>query len=139
MFIDKSAFLAILTNAPESEALLSRLSGTKRKHLTSPLVRVAVVTSLCNDRHMNRGGYSWSHDEILAAHKLFDRGLHVLNCQEVMITPRIGQLMTLFIGDFDLSHEDAVSAAIAVANGTDLLSLDKRLLDLPLKRPVTEF
>lgn len=133
MFIDSTAFLAILKRERGHVALLTRLKLEQRKNLTSPLVRLAVVSDLCASRRPREHGEKCSHSETQKANKIFDRALKLLNCTEIMVTPKAAQLASFFVADFDLPADSAISAALAVTSGSDILTTDHSLVRLPFR------
>lgn len=89
MFIDSSAFMAILLDEPDATDLLLRLHENRRKPVTSPVVRYEVVVSLARSR---AGGNPITQEDLDLATARFDDLLQLLGCSEIMVTTKIGRL-----------------------------------------------
>ncbi|WP_265501237.1 PIN domain-containing protein [Paracoccus beibuensis] len=86
MFVDSSAFLAILGNTADAALLVEKIKGSRRQCKTSASVRLDVVMALAESRADTRGV---SAEGIELATEIFDSLLQVLNVYEVAISPRI--------------------------------------------------
>lgn len=89
MFVDSSAFMAILLDEPDATDLLLRLHENRRKPVTSPVVRYEVVVSLARSR---AGGNAITQEDLDLATARFDDLLQLLGCSEIMVTTKIGRL-----------------------------------------------
>lgn len=99
MFIDSSALLAILVSDPIAPNLVSRLQGARRKPLTSALARTEVVTDLAQ-RRAAQDHRSLTGDDIALATEAYDELLRLLECSEIMVTTKIGNLAIEALGQF---------------------------------------
>lgn len=126
MFIDSSAFMAILLDEPDATELLLRLQEQRRKPITSPVVRFEVVISLARSR---AGGQSINTEDVELATALFDGLVEKLGCQEVMVTTKIGRLAVEASATYGkmaghqakLNMGDCLSYAAAKSNNVSLL------------------
>ena len=126
MFIDSSAFMAILLGEPEAPALLLRLAEQRHKPITSPVVRFEVVVSLARGRAEGR---AIDAEDIRLAEERFDELMEMLGCSEVMVTTEIGRLATQAAAIYgkvaghpaQLNMGDCLSYAAAKASGLPLL------------------
>lgn len=126
MFIDSSAFMAILLGEPEAPELISRLQGQRRKPITTPVVRFEVVVSLARSRAEGRSITAEDHE---LATERFDALLELLGCSEVLVTTKIGRLATEVASVYGkvaghpakLNMGDCLSYAGAKAAGMPLL------------------
>lgn len=126
MFIDSSAFMAILLGEPDATELLLRLQEQRRKPITSPVVRYEVVISLARSR---AGGREINPEDVELATALFDGLVEKLGCQEVMVTTKIGRLAVEASATYGkmaghpakLNMGDCLSYAAAKSNNVSLL------------------
>ncbi len=126
MFIDSSAFLAILLAEPEGQDFLVRLAGQRKKPITSPVVRFEVVVSLA--RSGKNGGNVNEADLALAAER-FDELLKLLECSEVLVTTKAGRIAVEAAAIYGkvaghpakLNMGDCLSYGVAKANNVPLL------------------
>ncbi|MDE2000710.1 MAG: type II toxin-antitoxin system VapC family toxin [Burkholderiales bacterium] len=126
MFIDSSAFMAILLDEPNAGDLLLRLADEGRKPITTPVVRYEVVVSLARSRAEGRAIGS---EDLRLAEERFDALLKILECSEVMVTTKIGRLATEAAAVYgkvaghpaNLNMGDCLSYAAAKASGLRLL------------------
>lgn len=126
MFIDSSAFMAILLGEPEASDLLLRLKEDRRKPITSPIVRYEVVASLA--RSATNGG-PITQANVDDATEEFDRLLKLLDCTEPMLTETTARLALTAQAQYgklarhpaDLNMGDALVYAGAKQNRRPLL------------------
>lgn len=126
MFIDSSAFMAILLDEPDAMTLVARLQAQRRKPITTPVVRYEVVVSLARSRAQGR---KITPDDLALATESFDALLEMLGCSEVMITTKIGRVAAETAGIYgkvaghpaDLNMGDCLSYAAAKTNGMPIL------------------
>lgn len=88
MFIDSSAFMAILLGEPDAQGLLLKLASSRRKPVTSPIVRFEVVVSLARSRS---GGNKVTEADIELASERLDTLMQLLDCSTVMVTQATAQ------------------------------------------------
>lgn len=119
MQISSKTLLAILFNDVGSDELLTKIRTSKRKPLTSPLVRFEVVTALALGRAypMEKPG----HGDLALATSRFEELLKILGCSEAMITPAIGRLACELSSQRGLDITDSFSLALAEAHRTGLV------------------
>ena len=86
MFVDSSAFLAILGNSSDAPLLVEKIKGSRRQCKTSASVRLDVVMALAESRADGRGV---SVEGIEQATEIFDSLLQILNVYEIVVSPRI--------------------------------------------------
>jgi uncharacterized protein with PIN domain len=86
MFIDSSAFLAILGNRSDAALLVEKIKNSRKPCQTSPSVRVDVVMALTESRANTRGV---SAEAVEQATEIFDSLLQILKVHEIAISPRI--------------------------------------------------
>ena len=86
MFIDSSAFLAILGNISDAALLVEKIKGSRKPCKTSASVRLDVVMALADSRADTRGV---SVLEGYGATGIFDNLLQILKVYEIAISPRI--------------------------------------------------
>ncbi|MFC3632180.1 PIN domain-containing protein [Paracoccus angustae] len=86
MFIDGSAFLAILGNSPDAALLVERIKNSRKPCTTSASVRLDVVMALAQSRADTRGVSAEAVDQ---ATEVFDSLLQILKVHEIAISPRI--------------------------------------------------
>lgn len=126
MFIDSSAFMAILLGEDDTAELLLRLQEHRRKPITSPSVRYEVVVSLA--RNHAKGG-PVTPEGMAEATEAFERLMTTLGCSEVMVTSKIGRMAVEAAAVYgkvaghpaELNMGDCLSYAAAKANGAPLL------------------
>ncbi len=126
MFIDSSAFIAILLDEPGATELLFRLQEQRRKPITTPVVRYEVVVSLARSR---ADGQAINPEDVELATALFDGLVDKLGCQEVMVTPKVGRLAVEASSIYGkvaghpakLNMGDCLSYAAAKSNNVALL------------------
>jgi ribonuclease VapC len=126
MFIDSSALMAILLGEPETQDLLLKLATSRRKPITSPLVRYEVVVSLARSRS---GGKAITQADIGLATERFDELLKLLGCAEVILTTAVAQSALEAAARYGkvaahpaaLNMGDCFSYAMAKANNMPLL------------------
>lgn len=86
MFIDSSAFLAILGNSPDAALLVEKIKGSRKPCKTSASVRLDVVMALAESRADTRGVLA---EPVEQATEIFDNLLQILKVYEIAISPRI--------------------------------------------------
>lgn len=86
MFIDSSAFLAILGNRSDAALLVEKIKNSRKPCKTSASVRLDVVMALAESRADTHGVSAEAVDQ---ATELFDNLLQILKVYEVAISPRI--------------------------------------------------
>lgn len=86
MFVDSSAFLAILGNRPDAALLVEKIKNSRKPCKTSASVRLDVVMALAESRTDTRGV---SAEAIEQATEIFDNLLQILKVYEIAISPRI--------------------------------------------------
>ena len=86
MFIDGSAFLAILGNRSDAALLVEKIKNSRKPCKTSASVRLDVVMALVESRAVTRGV---STEAVEQATELFDNVLQILKVYEIAISPRI--------------------------------------------------
>ena len=86
MFVDSSAFLAILGNSSDAPLLVEKIKGSRRQCKTSASVRLDVVMALAEGRADKRGT---SAEAVEQATEVFDNLLQILKVYEIAISPRI--------------------------------------------------
>lgn len=86
MFIDSSAFLAILGNRSDAALLVEKIKNSRKPCTTSASVRLDVVMALAESRADTHGVSAEAVDQ---ATELFDNLLQILKVYEVAISPRI--------------------------------------------------
>ena len=86
MFIDSSAFLAILGNRSDAALLVERIKNSRKPCTTSASVRLDVVMALAQSRADTRGVSAEAVDQ---ATEVFDSLLQILKVHEIAISPRI--------------------------------------------------
>lgn len=126
MFIDSSAFMAILLGEAEAGDLLLRLAEHRRKPVTTPIVRYEVVVSLARSRAEGR---AIAPEDLRLAEERFDTLLEVLECSEIMVSAKIGRMATAAAATYGkgaghpakLNMGDCMSYAAAKASGMPLL------------------
>ena len=126
MFIDTSAFLAIMLAEPEAPELLAELAKARDKPITSAVVRFEVVMALAESRAQ---GNPVTARDVERAKERFNELMRLLDCSEVMMTSKVGQLATQAAAIFGeasghsarLDLGDCMSYAMAKANRTRLL------------------
>ncbi len=126
MFVDSSAFMAILLDEPDATDLLVRLQENRRKPITSPVVRYEVVVSLARSRAEGR---PITQEDLDLATERFDGLLQLLGCTEIMVTTKIGRLAAETAAIYGkvaghpakLNMGDCLSYAAAKSNNMPLL------------------
>lgn len=126
MFIDTSAFLAIMLAEADANDLLIRLKSDRRKPVTSPVVRYEVVLSLARSA---ANGRPVTPADVEAATDEFDQLLKLLDCSEQMLTETTTRLAVLAQAEFgkaaqhpaDLNLGDTLVYAGAKQNRRSLL------------------
>lgn len=86
MFVDSSAFLAILGNRSDAALLVEKIKGSRKPCKTSASVRLDVVMALTDSRADPRGA---SAEAVEQATEIFDTLLQILKVYEVAVSPRI--------------------------------------------------
>lgn len=86
MFIDSSAFIAILGNGPDAALLVEKIKNSRKPCKTSASVRLDVVMALAESRANTRGV---SAEAVEQATEIFDSLLQILKVYEIAISPRI--------------------------------------------------
>ncbi|MFC3632168.1 hypothetical protein ACFOM8_22475 [Paracoccus angustae] len=86
MFVDSSAFLAILGNRSDAALLVEKIKGSRKQCKTSASVRLDVVMALAGSRADKRGA---SAEAVEQATEIFDNLLHILKVYEIAVSPRI--------------------------------------------------
>ena len=86
MFIDSSAFLAILGNRSDAALLVEKIKNSRKPCKTSASVRLDVVMALAESRADTRGV---SAEAVEQATEIFDSLLQILNVSEIVVSPRI--------------------------------------------------
>ena len=86
MFVDSSAFLAILGNRSDAALLVEKIKGSRKPCKTSASVRLDVVMALAESRADTRG---LSAEAVEQATEIFDNLLQILKVYEIAISPRI--------------------------------------------------
>lgn len=86
MFIDSSAFLAILGNSSDAALLVEKIKGSRKPCKTSASVRLDVVMALAESGADTRGV---SAEGMEQATEVFDSLLQILKVHEIAISPRI--------------------------------------------------
>lgn len=86
MFVDSSAFLAILGNRSDAALLVEKIKNSRKPCKTSASVRLDVVMALTESRADTRGV---SADAVEQATEIFDNLLQILKVYEIAISPRI--------------------------------------------------
>lgn len=86
MFVDSSAFLAILGNRSDAALLVEKIKGSRKQCKTSASVRLDVVMALVDSRADTRGA---SAEAVEQATEIFDNLLQILKVYEVAVSPRI--------------------------------------------------
>ena len=86
MFIDSSAFLAILGNRSDAALLVEKIKGSRKPCKTSASVRLDVVMALAESHADTRGASAKAVDQ---ATEVFDSLLQILKVHEIAISPRI--------------------------------------------------
>ena len=86
MFIDSSAFLAILGNGSDAALLVEKIKNSRKPCKTSASVRLDVVMALADSCADTRGA---SAEAVEQATELFDNLLQILKVYEIAISPRI--------------------------------------------------
>lgn len=126
MFVDSSAFMAILLAEDDGDEMFARITASKRRPSTSPVVRFEVVMSLAKSTAKNGRVRPSDVDEAEAA---FDELVEVCKIQETMITPNIARAACNMAGRFGklaghparLNMGDCFSLAAAEAGKVPLL------------------
>lgn len=88
MFVDSSVFMAILLAEPDGDELMARLKASKRKPVTSGMVRYEVVISLA--RSAAHGGRI-SERDVEQAQAAFDDLVAAFGIYELSITDKIAR------------------------------------------------
>lgn len=86
MFIDSSAFLAILGNRSDAALLVEKIKNSRKQCKTSASVRLDVVMALAESGADKRGV---SSEAVEQATEVFDSLLQILNVYEIVVSPRI--------------------------------------------------
>ena len=86
MFIDSSAFLAILGNRSDAALLVEKIKNSRKPCKTSASVRLDVVMALAQSRADTRGV---SAEAVEQATEIFDSLLQILNVYEIVVSRRI--------------------------------------------------
>ena len=86
MFVDSSAFLAILGNRSDAALLVEKIKNSRKQCKTSASVRLDVVMALAESRADTRGV---SAEAVEQATEIFDNLLQILKVYEIAISPRI--------------------------------------------------
>ena len=86
MFVDSSAFLAILGNRSDAALLVEKIKNSRKPCKTSASVRLDVVMALAESRANTHGVLA---DAIEQATEIFDTLLQILKVSEIAISPRI--------------------------------------------------
>ena len=86
MFIDSSAFLAILGNRSDAALLVEKIKNSRKPCKTSASVRLDVVMALAESGADRRG---ISSEAVEQATEIFDSLLQILNVYEIEVSPRI--------------------------------------------------
>ncbi len=86
MFVDSSAFLAILGNRSDAALLVEKIKGSRKQCKTSASVRLDVVMALAESGPDRRGA---SAEAVEQATEIFDSLLEILNVYEIVVSPRI--------------------------------------------------
>ncbi|WP_127902266.1 type II toxin-antitoxin system VapC family toxin [Solirhodobacter olei] len=126
MFIDSSAFMAMLLGEAEAGDLLLRLTEHRRKPVTTPIARYEVVVSLARSRAEGR---AIAPEDLRLAEERFDTLLEILGCSEIMVTAKIGRMAIETAATYGkvaghpakLNMGDCMSYAAAKASGIPLL------------------
>lgn len=88
MFVDSSAFMAILLAEDDGDEIFARIQASKRRAITSVVVRFEVVMSLARSTAKNGKVNPADIEEAEAA---FDELLSLCPIQETMVTPNIAR------------------------------------------------
>lgn len=134
MFIDSSAFLAILLADPAAPDLLSRLQASRRKPVTTATTRPLVVMTLADSRARGR---SMTPEDVQLATEAYDELLKLLECSEIMVTNKISRLAVETAAVYgvgaghpaQLTMADCMAYAGAKSSGMPLLSTGKRFAE----------
>ena len=86
MFIDSSAFLAILGGSSDAALLVEKIKNSRKPCKTSASVRLDVVMALTESRADTRGVSTEAAEQ---ATEIFDNLLQILKVSEIAISPRI--------------------------------------------------
>ena len=86
MFIDSSAFFAILGNRSDAALLVEKIKNSRKPCKTSASVRLDVVMALAESGADRRGV---SSEAVEQATEVFDSLLQILKVYEIVVSPRI--------------------------------------------------
>jgi uncharacterized protein with PIN domain len=86
MFVDSSAFLAILGNRSDAALLVEKIKNSRKPCKTSASVRLDVVMALAESHADTRGVSAVAVEQ---ATEIFDSLLQILNVYEIVVSPRI--------------------------------------------------
>lgn len=141
MFVDSSAFMAILLGEDDGDEIFTRIQGSKRRPITSPVVRFEVVITFA--RSVAKKGKVAPAD-IEEAQAAFDELLSLCAIQETMVTPNIARAACGLAARFGklaghparLNMGDCLSLAAAEAakvpllyKGDDFAAITEREMD----------
>lgn len=126
MFVDPSAFMAVLLGEDDGDEIFARIQGSKRRPITSPVVRFEVIMS-CAKSVANNGTVDPA--DIEKAEAAFDELLSLCAIQEIMVTPNIARAACGLAARFGkiaghparLNMADCLSLAAAEAAKVPLL------------------
>jgi predicted nucleic acid-binding protein len=111
--VDASAVAAVLFNEPESEPLVSGISGT----LAAPSLLPYEIASVCATKLIRRPSEATT---ILSRYRLFAN-------LDIELTEPDWQMLPLLARDWSLSVYDAAYLQLALAHKAPLFTLDARL------------
>lgn len=123
MFIDSSAFIAIMAGNEGHDSLLSKLAASTVRPITAHHVRAYVISKLCEEHALATMSNRPAYKAITIANELFDRALLLLQCSERAATKDAIIAAEYFRCDFpDLHQDDVLSLAIAMLSRRKLLT-----------------
>lgn len=137
MFIDSSAFLAILMADPAANDLLSRLQASRRKPVTTTTTRPQVIMTMAESRAQGR---AIAPEDVQLATDAYDELLKLLECAEIMVTTKISRLAVETAAIYgvgaghpaQLTMADCMAYAGAKSSGMPLLHASKHLAETDL-------
>lgn len=137
MFIDSSAFLAILMADPAANDLLSRLQASRRKPVTTTTTRPQVIMTMAESRAHGR---AIAPEDVQLATDAYDELLKLLECAEIMVTTKISRLAVETAAIYgvgaghpaQLTMADCMAYAGAKSSGMPLLHASKHLAETDL-------
>lgn len=137
MFIDSSAFLAILMADPAANDLLSRLQASRRKPVTTTTTRPQVIMTMVESRAQGR---AIAPEDVQLATDAYDELLKLLECAEIMVTTKISRLAVETAAIYgvgaghpaQLTMADCMAYAGAKSSGMLLLHASKHFAETDL-------